>query len=173
MTAFNESLTLQTYRVYHRFWIRIWVICAIVVTFMSSWLGYIGAMPDEYNDYTSNWESCLFQPNYAYVPSATGPKLQKVGEFISALSFVGIVVIGMTLMGNCALYWSWSSTKWCFPAGFFGLWCSLMVRFLSLHAHCYLSLNCFCRDLRTTPLLRRFPPRRRPTQLCLYLCTGS
>ena len=48
-----------------------------------------------------------------------------------------------------------------------------MVRFLSLHAHCYLSLNCFCRDLRTTPLLRRFPPRRRPTQLCLYLCTGS
>ena len=107
----------------HRIYLFIWLVCAFIVTIMASWMSYVGARPDKYNDIAETWQACLFEPNYVYVaPGVTST----VGMFINAIVFVGMIGIAMTVLGNAATYWAWSNTKWSVAAAFFGLWCSLV-----------------------------------------------
>ncbi len=129
--SFNSAELVEKYRIYHQIWIRVWAVCVVGIIIMSCWLGYIGASPSKYDNYEDNWESCIFQPNYVYVPTLTPfgvvSKPTDVGGFGNALVFVGLMVIGMTLAGNCALYWAWSDTRWSLSAACFGFWCTFMV----------------------------------------------
>lgn len=111
------------YKQMHLFYLRVWFICASVVVIMASWMAYVGASPDKYDDIQTQWQACLFQPNYFYSPLMSPVKL---GMFVNALVFVGMIGVGMTLMGNCAMYFAWGNTKFSVAAAFFGLWCSLV-----------------------------------------------
>lgn len=117
------AATALRYKRIHRWYLMLWSVCALGIVLMASWMAYIGASPDKYDNHTGSWEGCLFQPNYFYSPLTTEVKL---GTFINALVFVGMLGIAMTLMGNCAMYWAWSNTRFSVPAAFFGLWCSLV-----------------------------------------------
>jgi hypothetical protein len=111
-----------TYQKTHLVYLYLWLLCVLVIVIMASWMSYVGASPDKFSDYTDNWQSCLFQPNYFYISG----KPVKLGMFINSLVFVGMLGISMTLLGNCVMYWAWKNTKWSVPAAFFGLWCSLV-----------------------------------------------
>lgn len=111
------------FRNMHRVYLAMWLLCALIVIIMASWMSYVGASPDKYNDIHTNWEACLFQPNYIVGPTLSSIKL---GSFINSLVFIGMIGVSMSLFGNVVMYWAWMNSKWSTPAAFFGLWCSLV-----------------------------------------------
>ena len=48
------------------------------------------------------------------------------GTFINSLVAMGELILGMTLMGQTAVYISWKHPGWLVSAACFGMWCSLL-----------------------------------------------
>ena len=113
----------------HRYLICLWVPCALTLVVMSSYISWIGVKAANYTDVSANWQSCLFLPkDLYYEPSALVPEipLDVLGVYIEQICYLAMLCILMTFTGQIAVFRNWDHIGWLFPAGLFGLWCSLM-----------------------------------------------
>ena len=49
--------------------------------------GYVAGRQNSYNDVTSDWQQCLFEPNYAILPIAEAAEGNPVLELLERLGF--------------------------------------------------------------------------------------
>lgn len=61
-----------------------------------------------------------------YTPLKSGKYIKKGGPLLESMIDIGLTVIGMTLMGQAAVFMSWKHPGWLASAACFGLWCSML-----------------------------------------------
>jgi len=113
---------------------------------MSCYLGYIAGRQGSYNDVTSDWQQCMFEPNYAILPIAEAaegnPTLElleqlgfpidpqdkqlSMGNFLNSLIYVGTIVTVLTMLGHAAIHRSWGQETWILTSACFGFWCTML-----------------------------------------------